>query len=379
MAELSAVDVHFMRRAIRLATLSLGRTWPNPGVGCVIARDGRMLGQGRHAVFGQAHAEVNALAHCRAQGEDPAGATVYVTLAPCTRHGRQPPCVDALIAARVARVVAAIEDPNQDLAHGVLEAAGIAYQSGCCAHEAAHLHAGFLSRVTNGRPRLTGKWAMTLDGSIATCTRDSTWISSVAALAFSRRRRRLFDAIMIGAGTAHQDDPSLLSAQVGERTPVRVVVSAGAELPEHSLLIATRPKAEVLVLHGPDAPPGNLTAVRSHGIELRSVADPHNPLLVAQALADYGFNEVLVEGGAQVHGAFLRAGLYDRIEVYLGSSTIGGGLGVCAGPGIELMRDAHHWQLEEAPRLLGDTVCLRFRRPEPLASDDGEPLVVEED
>lgn len=373
------VDLRCMRRAVRLATLSLGRTWPNPGVGCVIARAGEIIGEGRHAVFGQAHAEVNALAQCRGLGFDPAGATVYITLSPCTRHGRQPPCVEALIAAKVARVVAAIDDPNQDQARQVLAAAGIAYESGCCAHEAAHLHAGFLSRVTQGRPRLTGKWAMTLDGSIATSTRDSTWISSVAALSFSRRRRRLFDAIMIGSGTAHHDDPSLLSAQVGERTPVRVVISAPAELPEHSLLVATRPKAEVLVLHAPDAPAGNLNALRSHGIELREVADPHQPLLVAQALGDYGFNDVLVEGGAQVHGAFLRAGLYDRLEIYLGASTIAGGLGVCSGAGVELMRDAAHWQIEEAPRLLGETVCMRFRRPEPLLADDGEPLVVEED
>jgi diaminohydroxyphosphoribosylaminopyrimidine deaminase/5-amino-6-(5-phosphoribosylamino)uracil reductase len=343
MAAFEPVDVRFMRRALRLATLSLGRTWPNPGVGCVIARRGEVIGEGRHAVYGQAHAEVNALAQCSALGHDPAGATVYVTLSPCTRHGRQPPCIDALRSARVARVVAAIDDPHQDLAALALAEAGIAYQAGCCAAEATQLHGGFLARVTRNRPRLTGKWAMTLDGSIATRTRDSAWISSVEALAFSRRRRRLFDAIMIGAGTAHQDDPSLLSAQVGERTPVRVVISRGAELPEHSLLVATKPKASVMVLHAPDAPAGNLAALRSHGVEVHAVEDPHQPLQVARVLGECGFNDVLVEGGAQVHGAFLRAHLYDRLELYIGASTIAGGLGVCAGSGADLMRDAHHW------------------------------------
>jgi diaminohydroxyphosphoribosylaminopyrimidine deaminase/5-amino-6-(5-phosphoribosylamino)uracil reductase len=367
-----------MRRALRLATLSLGRTWPNPGVGCVIVRDGRLLGEGRHAVYGQAHAEVNALSQCRALGNDPAGATAYVTLAPCTRHGKQPPCTAALIAAGVARVVAAVSDPNQDDPAIGLAQAGIDYDEGCLAAEAGQLHAGFLSRVGAGRPRLTGKWAMTLDGCIATSTGDSTWISSTQALAFSRRRRRVFDAIMVGSGTAYHDDPSLLSAMVGERTPVRVVLSANAELRENSMLVATRARAGVLVVHGPQAPLANRQALASHAIELIEVADPREPLLVAQALGAYGFNEVLVEGGAHIHGAFLRAGLYDRLEIYLGTQTLGGGTPVCAGDGVELMNAASHWQHEDQPRLLGGTVCLRLRRPPVLAMGE-EPVVVEDE
>jgi diaminohydroxyphosphoribosylaminopyrimidine deaminase/5-amino-6-(5-phosphoribosylamino)uracil reductase len=217
---------------------------------------------------------------------------------------------------------------------------------------------------------------MTLDGCIATASRDSAWISSLPALAFSRRRRRLFDAIMVGAGTAHHDDPSLLSALVGERTPTRIVVSANAELPEHSMLVATRPQAAVLVVHGPGAAAGNLGALRSHGIDLLEVGDPHDPAQVARSLGASGFNEVLVEGGAQIHGAFLRAGLYDRLELYLGAATIGGGLGVCSGAGVQMMRDAQHWHAEDPPRVLGDTVCLRLRRPSPPDLDDHEPLVV---
>lgn len=371
-------DIRWMKRALRLATLSLGRTWPNPGVGCVIARNGQLLGEGRHAVYGQAHAEVNALSQCRALGNDPAGATAYVTLAPCTRHGKQPPCTSALIAAGITRVVAAISDPNQDDPAIPLTQAGIQYDEGCLAVAAAQMHGGFLSRVGLGRPRLTGKWAMTLDGCLATHTGDSTWISSPQALAFSRRRRRVFDAILVGAGTAYHDDPSLLSSIVGERTPVRVVVSRHAELRENSMLVATRPKSAVLMVHGPQAPAGNRAALASHGIDLLEVADPHDPVQVAAALGRHGFNEVLVEGGAHLHGAYLRAGLYDRLEIYLGSQTVGGGMGVAAGQGVELMNDARHWQSEDRPLVLGDTVCLRLRRPPVLAPGE-EPVVVEDE
>jgi diaminohydroxyphosphoribosylaminopyrimidine deaminase / 5-amino-6-(5-phosphoribosylamino)uracil reductase len=374
----SSDDRRWMQRALRLASLSLGRTWPNPGVGCVIARHGRLLGEGRHAVYGQAHAEVNALSHCRALGNDPSGATAYVTLAPCTRHGKQPPCADALIAAGVARVVAAISDPNQDDPAIPLTQAGIQYDEGCLAEAAAQTHGGFLCRVGLGRPRLTGKWAMTLDGCLASHTGDSAWISSTSALAFSRRRRRAFDAILVGAGTVLHDDPSLLSAIPGERTPVRVVVSRHAELPLNSKLIMTRPTSAIVLIHGPQAPAAQRSALVSHGIELIEVADPHDPVHVATALGRHGFNEVLVEGGARVHGAFLRAGLYDRLELYVGAQTIGGGMGVAAGQGYALMNQSRYWQYEERPLILGDTVCLRLRCPPVLAPGE-EPVIVEGD
>nr|MBA3938800.1 dihydrofolate reductase family protein [Planctomycetota bacterium] len=295
---------------------------------------------------------------------------------PCTRQGRQPPCVAALVAARVARVVAAIGDPNQDEAGEQLEAAGIAYEEGCQAELAAHLHGGFLSRVAVGRPRFTGKWAMTLDGSIATGELDSAWISSLPALAASRRRRRVFDGIVIGSGTAFHDDPSLLAAQIGERTPVRIVLSSRAELKDGSMLVATRAQAPVLVVHGAHAPAENLAALRSHAIELLAVADPHDALQVAQALGQYGFNELLVEGGAHIHGAFLRAGLYDRLELYTGFATLGGGLPVCSGLGVATIAEGQRWEAEAPPRLLGETVALRLRRPRPVSAVDQEPIVV---
>lgn len=370
----SAADCRAMRRALRLATLSQGRTWPNPGVGCVLVRDGTVIGEGRHAVYGQAHAEVNALTACRSAGIDPAGATAYVTLAPCTRHGRQPPCVDALVAARVARVVVAIDDANQDDPRSRLEPAGIAYEVGCLGEVAGHVHGGFLTRIALGRPRCTGKWAMSLDGCIAAVTGDAGWISSPEALALSRRRRRGFDAILVGAGTVAADDPRLLSSMPGERTPVRVVVSRSSTLATDSRLVAGASLAPVLMVHAPDAPAWRLTALRAARVETLAVDDPHDPAQVAAALGRRGFNEVLVEGGACIHGAWLRAGLYDRLEIYSAALTLGGGLPVCAGAGVGQVKLGTRWIPEEPPRLLGDTICWRLRRPGKVA--DLAPLVV---
>ncbi len=372
-----AEDQRWMRRAIRLATLSLGRTWPNPGVGCVLVANNQVIGEGRHAVYGQAHAEVNALSQCRALGHDLRGATAYVTLAPCTKHGRQPPCTDALIAAGVARVVAAISDPNQDDPAILFAQAGITYEEGCGRVAATQIHGGFLQRVSLGRPRLTGKWAMTLDGQLATHTGDSGWISSDAALAFSRRRRRAFDAIMIGAGTAQADNPRLLSATVGERTPVRVILSAQAAISEQSLLAVTRPKATVVIVHGPQAPEEKCAQLKGIGFELLPVSNAHDPLVVAMALGHYGFNDVLIEGGAHMHGAFLRAGLYDRLELYVGTQTLGGGMSVAHGAGVDMMSAATAWEHEVTPLVLDGTVCLRLRRP-PVLGVGEEPVVVED-
>ena len=370
----SETDLRAMRRALRVATLSLGRTWPNPGVGCVLVRDGEVMGEGRHAVYGQAHAELNALTACRSAGRDPAGATAYVTLAPCTRHGRQPPCVEALVAARVARVVAAIDDPHQDDPRAWLEPAGIAYESGCLSEVARHLHGGFIARIALGRPRFTGKWAMSLDGCIAATGGDAGWISSPEALAQSRRRRRCFDAILVGAGTVANDDPRLLSTVPEERTPLRVVVSRRAALASDTILAATAAQAPVLVVHGPDAPAWRLTALQAARVELLVVEDPHDPQQVAVALARRGLNDVLVEGGSHIHGAWLRAGLYDRLEIYASALTLGGGQTVCHGAGVPAVKLGTRWIAEQAPRLLGDTLCWRLTRPGRIA--DLAPVVI---
>jgi len=359
-------DERWMTRALVLAGLSAGCTWPNPGVGCVLVRDGVWLGDGRHQQCGREHAEILALQDARSRGHDLQGATAYVTLAPCTRTGRTGPCVQALIQARVARVVAALPDPNQDDAQLLLTTQGIRYEVGVLGAAAAHVHGGFLSRVRAGRPRVTGKWAMTLDGFLAARGGASAWISSPQALALSRRRRRAFDAILIGAGTARRDDPQLLSSRPrrhgDEQGPLRVVVSRGAELRGDGRLVAGLGAAPLLVIHGTEVPESRRGELRRLGVQVRSLADCHDPAQVLTLLGSLGINDLLVEGGSRVHASLLKAGLYDRLELYLGLKSLGGGLPVAEGAGVASPTLGEAWQLEEPARTLGETLCLRLAR-----------------
>jgi diaminohydroxyphosphoribosylaminopyrimidine deaminase / 5-amino-6-(5-phosphoribosylamino)uracil reductase len=319
----SAEDRRWMDRALRLASRSLGATAPNPGVGCVLVRDGRVLGEGRHARCGDLHAETTALADARARGADPRGATAYVTLAPCTRTGRQPPCCAALVAAGIARVVAALADPVQDDPAAYLP--GIRYEVGVGAETARSLHGGFLSRVLRGRPRITGKWAMSLDGAIAAHAGARTTISTPGALALARRRRRAYDAILVGAGTMRTDHPALT-------TP-----------------LPRRPDGpRRIVLGGPS--PDGWTACDGRG----DTPDPRDPQAVAGWLGKLGCNDVLVEGGAVVYPAWMP--LYDRLEIWIAPLVIGGGVPALAGPAAERFIPA-------APaRLVDGTLWLRLDR-----------------
>lgn len=345
-------DAAWMARALRLASLSLGQTWPNPGVGCVLVRDGVLIGEGRHRRCGGLHAETAALADCRARGGDPRGATAYVTLAPCTRQGRQPPCADALVAAGVSRVVAAIADPHQDDAAGRLAAAGIAYAVGCLAHLALHVHGGFLTRVRLGRPRITGKWARSRDGAFAVAPGLRTPISAPAAYALMRRRRRACDAVLIGAGTAAADDPALTTprprAHGDDAGPLRVVVARDGRVVGGRLRDGSAP---TLVVHASGVRP-------PAGIAGLAVDDPHDPVAVAEALGGMGINELVVEGGAAVHAAW--APLYDRLEIYTGDLLLPGGLPAPAFPPGE-------WVSEGGPALVDTTRIERWTRLPPAA------------
>jgi len=221
-----------MRAALALARRSLGRTWPNPAVGCVIMRDSRVIARGRTQEGGRPHAEADAIAHAR---ESLKGATVYVTLEPCSHHGRTPPCADALVAAGVARVVSALEDPDPRVkgqGHARLKAAGIAVEVGEGAAQAAEINAGFLLRVREGRPLFHLKLASSLDGRIATASGESKWITGEAARADGQRLRATHDAILIGAATAVADDPELTCRLPGlaGRSPIRIVLDSKARL-----------------------------------------------------------------------------------------------------------------------------------------------------
>ena len=343
-------DRRWMRRALRLASLSLGHTAPNPGVGCVIVRDGQLLGEGRHKECGKDHGEVEALADVATRGNDPAGATVYVTLAPCTSQGRTPACSTALINAKVQRVVAAIPDPIQDDATAIFVTAGIVYDIGCEQELARAIHGGWLKRVQSAVPRCTGKWAMTLDGFIAPQNGGPLTISCSIARARSRRRRRAYDAIVVGAETVLADDPQLLATS--GPCPARVVVSATARLPVDCRLIQTLDHAPLWLVHDYRAAEETLSELRTLGVETLAVDNAHDPLQVLRCLGTKGCSEVLVEGGAVLHGAFLAADAYDRLEIDMSALTIGAGMAVAQQPA------QNRWQHEAPSIVRGKTQCM---------------------
>ncbi len=317
-----------MRAALALARRSLGRTWPNPAVGCVIARDGRVIARGRTQDGGRPHAEADAIANAR---EALQGTTVYVTLEPCAHHGKTPPCADALIAAGVGRVVSAMEDPDPRVSgqgHARLAAAGIAVEIGEGAAAAAEINAGFLLRVREGRPLFHLKLASSLDGRIATASGESRWITGEAARADGHRLRGLHDAILVGAGTVAADDPDLTCRLpgLGAYSPDRIVLDSAAGMSATSKLATTARTTPVLLFHA-GAPATRVALLRGKGINVIEVparGDGRVDVVVAaKTLGDLGYSSVLIEGGGQIAAAFLKAGLVDRISSYRAGIVLG--------------------------------------------------------
>jgi len=308
----SALDHAMMRRALELAHKGLYTTTPNPRVGCVVVRDGRILGEGWHERQGGPHAEVRALENINAEG-----ATVYVNLEPCSHHGRTPPCVDLLLAAKVQRVVAAMRDPNREAAGGGerLAAAGIRFEHGLLEEAARELNIGFLSRVTRGRPWVRLKVAATLDGRTALPDGRSQWITGAEARRDGHRWRARACAILTGIGTVRADDPQLTVREVETpRQPLRVIVDSRLETPPNArvlpaLVFSARqgrlPNAEVLAL--PNAN-GKVDLPR-----------------MLEVLAERGVNELHVEAGFRLNGSLVREGCVDEFLVYLNPSFLGDG------------------------------------------------------
>lgn len=316
-----------MRAALALARRSLGRTWPNPAVGCVIVKDGAVIARGRTQDGGRPHAEADALAQA---GRRARGATVYVTLEPCSHHGRSPPCADALVEAGVSKVVSALEDPDPRVkgrGHARLKAAGIEVSVGEGAAEAADINAGFLLRVTEGRPLFHLKLATSLDGRIATASGDSKWITGEVARADAHRLRASHEAILIGAGTARADDPDLTCRLPGLAgySPIRVVLDTTASLSPSSKLAQSARRVPVWVVCNR---PGNSEALRSLGVEVIEVAAGADGRIdVAAAAYELGrrqVSRVLIEGGGEVASAFLKADLVDRVSLYRAGKFLGG-------------------------------------------------------
>ncbi|CAL95419.1 bifunctional diaminohydroxyphosphoribosylaminopyrimidine deaminase/5-amino-6-(5-phosphoribosylamino)uracil reductase RibD [Azoarcus olearius] len=319
----SAADHAAMARALALAANGLCTTTPNPRVGCVLVRDGEIVGEGWHQRAGEAHAEVHAL---RAAGERAAGATAYVTLEPCSHFGRTPPCCEALVAAGVRRVVAAMEDPNPLVAGSGLarlRAAGIDTAHGLLESEARELNIGFISRMTRGRPWVRLKAAATLDGKTALANGVSQWITGEAARSDGHRWRARACAILTGIGTVREDDPQLTVRGVPcERQPLRVVVDARLEIGREARILQGAP-----VLIATAIEEGERAAeLRAAGHEVLSLANEAGKVALPallQALAARGINELHVEAGFKLNGSLLREGCVDELLLYMAPMLVG--------------------------------------------------------
>ncbi len=359
-------DTRFMRLALSLGRRGLGRCAPNPAVGCVIVKDGRIVGRGWTQPGGRPHAETVALAQAGAEAR---GATAYVTLEPCAHHGETPPCAAALAEAGVGRVVVAVGDPDPRVDGGgiaMLRDAGIAVDTGLCAEEAKADLAGFLSRVTLGRPMVTLKLANSFDGRIATASGDSQWITGAAARRHVHAMRATHDAVMIGAGTARVDDPSLTVRGLGaDHQPVRVVVSRHLDLPMISQLAHTAREVPVWICHGRRAVPELVSAWDGIGAEMIEVDEAHgtlDPSSVLQALGARGLTRVYCEGGGGLAASLLAAGLVDELVGYTAGVALGAeGRPTLAAMGIERLADAPRFDLVET-RAIGGDVLHRWRQ-----------------
>ena len=338
----SGDDTVYMARALRLAERGLLTTAPNPRVGCVLVREGAVVGEGWHERAGGPHAEINALQQA---GPRAAGSTAYVTLEPCCHHGRTPPCTEALLAAGVARVVAAMEDPNPRVAGmglAALRDAGIDTAAGLLAAVAEHLNAGFVMRMRQGRPWVRCKLAMSLDGRTAMASGESRWITSAAARSDVQQLRARSDAIMTGIGTVLADDPSLTvrldEPGDGFRQPLRVILDSQLRTPPDAKLLDL--PGETLIVTGADDADNEARLTRP-GIRVVTLQLQDGQLdlpAVLQYLGTLQVNEVHLEAGATLCGALLQAGLIDELVIYMAPHLMGDAArGLFTLPGLEQM------------------------------------------
>ncbi|MDC0736864.1 bifunctional diaminohydroxyphosphoribosylaminopyrimidine deaminase/5-amino-6-(5-phosphoribosylamino)uracil reductase RibD [Cognatishimia sp. SS12] len=364
---MSQQDHRFMALALSMGRRGQGRCWPNPAVGCVIVKDGRIVGRGHTQPGGRPHAETEALAQAGAAAR---GATAYVTLEPCSHHGQTPPCAEALIAAGIARVVVAVGDSDGRVAgrgFDMLRAAGILVDVGIGAAEAAQDLQGFFLKTEQSRPFLTLKLAATLDGRIATATGESQWITGPEARRRVHMRRARHDAVLVGGGTARADDPSLTVRDLGiDHQPVRVVASRRLDLPLMSKLARSATEIPVWLAHGPDADAELLRTWADLGAELLpcDLSGGHlSPKSLLQALGGKGLTRVFCEGGGALAASLLSADLVDELVVFHAGMAMGAegtpGIGAM---GIAALRDAPRFALVRHEPVGGDIMSV-WRRP----------------
>ena len=362
----SAADTEWMRAALALAANAVGLCEPNPRVGCVIvSADGaRVLGQGHTQAAGDAHAEVMALRDAAANGASAAGATAYVTLEPCSHHGRTPPCCEALVAAGLARVVVAVGDPNPLVAGaGIarLRAAGVQVEVGLLGDEARELNVGFFSRMTRGRPWLRAKVAVSLDGRTALPDGTSQWITGAAARADGHAWRKRAGAVLTGVGTVVDDDPRLDVRLVATPTqPLRVIVDSRLDTPAGARILA--PPGQVLV-YAANPAPGRADALEAQGAEIAFAPNAAGKVDLQAMLLDLGrrgINELHVEAGAKLNGSFVREGLVDEWLVYMAPRLLGSGRDLAAFGPLASLAETIELRWHEVERV-GDDLRLRLR------------------
>jgi diaminohydroxyphosphoribosylaminopyrimidine deaminase/5-amino-6-(5-phosphoribosylamino)uracil reductase len=356
-------DAVFMRQALALAERGRGLTSPNPLVGAVVVRDGRVVGEGAHLRAGDAHAEIVAL---QAAGAAARGATLYVTLEPCAHQGRTPPCAPAVVRAGVARVVVALRDPNPLVAGGgveLLRAADLTVELGVLAEEAECQNRPWLTAMRRRRPHVTLKAAATLDGKLADAQGASKWITGEAARRHAHRLRAESDAIVVGLTTALRDDPAL-TVRLPEpwpREPFRVVLDTRARLDPHARLIHAAAADRAIVAVGEEAPPERVAALHATGARVLRCPTRRgrvDPLALLERLFELEVCSVLLEGGGETHGAFLDVGAVDRVALFLAPLLLGGrsASGVVGGAGRDLKAALRLGPL--SVRSLGDDVLI---------------------
>ncbi|HEY3678049.1 MAG TPA: bifunctional diaminohydroxyphosphoribosylaminopyrimidine deaminase/5-amino-6-(5-phosphoribosylamino)uracil reductase RibD [Bradyrhizobium sp.] len=363
-----AVDQRFMQLALSLGRRGQGRTWPNPAVGAVVVNDGVIVGRGWTQPGGRPHAEPEAL---KRAGEAARGATLYVTLEPCSHFGKSPPCADAVIAAGIARVVSAIEDPNPEVAgqgHARLRAAGITVDVGLCAAEAAHDHAGHFRRVRDKRPHVILKLAVSADDKIGAAGGKPVAITGEAAKSRVHLLRAQCDAILVGIGTVQADDPLLTCRLPGmaARSPIRVVLDRALRIPGTSRLVHSARETPLWVVTSELAEAPAATKLGGAGAQVIRIAPSAGPGLdlaaVLHALAGKGITRLMVEGGARVASSFVSADLVDEIWLLRGSQSIGeGGIAALDALPLTAITQSPRFSVRASENLENDTLTIYGR------------------
>jgi len=344
-------DTTYMKKAIELGYKGLGRTAPNPPVGAVIVKNGRVIGEGFHPGAGMPHAEIYALNSC---SEDPAGATLYVTLEPCCHHGKTPPCTDAIIKAGIKRVVYAVDDPNPIVScrsGKSLENEGISVSSGVCGHEAGKLIEWYSKWMRTGLPFVTLKAATTLDGFIAASNGNSKWISSEESRKRVHEMRNRMDAVLVGIGTVITDNPQLTSRIEGARDPLRVIIDRDFVIPAGSKCLGEK----CMVITASDKDRDEIsdtgTKIIRAGLNNEGFFDWNDILKILGAM---GLHSVLVEGGSAVISSLLKASIADKIILFIAPKILGSGVKLVSWDKTSSIDDALGLMIEDVQTVSGD-------------------------